>query len=47
MEFEGHEFPAFSCWDSYLKGVYGNYMKLPDVEKRKTHNMKVYFNEQV
>lgn len=35
VEFEGHKFPAFSCWDSYLKGLYGDYMKLPPIEKEK------------
>ncbi len=42
VEFEGHKFPAFSCWDSYLTGLYGDYMQLPPVEKRKTHNMEAY-----
>lgn len=42
LEFEGYKFPAFSCWDSYLRGLYGNYMELPPIEKRKTHNMTVY-----
>ena len=45
VEFEGYEFPAFSCWDSYLTGLYGDYMQLPPVEKRKTHNMTVYLKE--
>lgn len=45
VEFEGHKFPAFSCWDSYLRGLYGNYMELPPLEKRKTHNMTVYLKE--
>ena len=42
VEFEGHKFPAFSCWDSYLRGLYGDYMQLPPVEKRKTHDMVAY-----
>lgn len=42
VSFEGHQFPAFSCWDSYLTGLYGDYMKLPPVEARKTHDMEVY-----
>ncbi|MBD8975121.1 LicD family protein [Veillonella magna] len=46
VEFEGHQFPTFSCWDSYLKGLYGDYMKLPPVEKRQTHDMKVYIKEE-
>ena len=45
VEFEGHKFPAFSCWDSYLKGLYGDYMKIPPVEKRQTHDMKVYIKD--
>lgn len=45
VQFEGHQFPAFSCWDSYLKGLYGDYMKLPPVEKRQTHDMKVYVKD--
>ena len=43
VDFEEHKFPTFSCWDSYLKGLYGNYMKLPPVEKRKTHDIEAYY----
>jgi len=46
VEFEGHKFPAFSCWDSYLRGLYGDYMQLPPVEKRKTHDMVAYLIEE-
>lgn len=46
VEFEGYKFPAFSCWDSYLKGLYGDYMQLPPVEKRKTHDMVAYLVEE-
>lgn len=42
VEFEGHKFPAFSCWNSYLRGLYGDYMQLPPVEQRKTHDMTIY-----
>lgn len=42
MEFEHHFFSVYSCWDSYLKGLYGNYMQLPPIEKRKTHDMEAY-----
>lgn len=45
VQFEGHQFSAFSCWDSYLKELYGDYMKLPPVEKRQTHDMKVYVKD--
>ena len=41
VDFEGMKFPTYSCWDSYLHGIYGNYMEIPPVEKRKTHHVKV------
>lgn len=44
VEFEGYKFNAPSCWDSYLKGLYGDYMKLPPIEKRVAHTMEVYEN---
>lgn len=40
--FEGHMFPAMSCWDEYLRGIYGDYMKLPPVEKRETHELDAW-----
>lgn len=42
VEFEGHNFPAVACWDKYLTDIYGDYMQLPPVEKRRTHNMIAY-----
>lgn len=45
VEFEGHKFPAFSCWDSYLRGLYKDYMQLPPLEKRQTHNIDAYIEE--
>ncbi len=45
VEFEGHRFPAMSCWDSYLTGIYGDYMTPPPPEKQKTHDMVVYVRE--
>lgn len=45
VEFEKHWFTSFRCWDSYLKGLYGNYMKLPPEDKRKTHDMTVWVEE--
>jgi len=42
VDFEGYKFPAFSCWDSYLRGLYGNYMELPPVEKRQSHDLDAY-----
>ena len=46
VEFEGQKFPAFSCWDSYLRGLYGDYMQLPPIEKRQTHDMEAYLLEE-
>lgn len=45
VEFEGYKFPTFSCWDSYLNGLYNDYMSLPPLEKRKTHDMIAYLIE--
>lgn len=45
VTFEGEEFSAFSCWDSYLQGIYGDYMQLPPIEKRKTHDMTVFVKD--
>lgn len=42
VTFEGSQYPAFSCWRSYLSNLYGDYMKLPPIEKRKTHEIEVY-----
>ncbi len=35
IEFEGHMFYAPGNFDAHLKGLYGDYMKVPPVEKRK------------
>lgn len=37
VDFEGYKFPTFSCWDSYLKNLYGDYMKLPPEKERESH----------
>lgn len=37
-EFEGDSYPVPSGYDQWLKDVYGDYMKLPPVEKRVTHH---------
>ncbi|WP_302306828.1 LicD family protein [Megamonas funiformis] len=42
VDFEGHKFPTFSCWKSYLTGIYGDYMKLPPEDERKTHSVEAY-----
>jgi lipopolysaccharide cholinephosphotransferase len=39
VEFEGHTFPSFACWDAYLSGLYGDYMQLPPENKRVKHGL--------
>ena len=40
--FEGKEYYVPGCWDYYLKSLYGDYMKLPPKDKRKTHKITAY-----
>lgn len=42
VEFEKHFFNGPYCWHKYLTGLYGDYMQLPPIEKRQTHNMDAY-----
>lgn len=37
LEFEGYLFSAFEQYDSYLRDVYGDYMKLPPIDQRVSH----------
>ena len=42
--FEGEKFKAFKGYETYLIAMYGDYMKLPPVEKRITHHtFKAYW----
>ena len=43
VEFEGGEYWAPLRYDEYLKGMYGDYMKLPPLEKRITHHTNNMF----
>lgn len=42
--FENNLFTTFSCWDSYLKGLYKDYMKLPPPDKRIHHEITAWVN---
>lgn len=38
LEFEGEKFKAFKGYEIYLRTMYGDYMKLPPLEKRVSHH---------
>jgi lipopolysaccharide cholinephosphotransferase len=45
--FEGKYYRAPGKWDIFLRTLHGNYMELPPVEQRITHNIKyVLFNDE-
>ncbi len=37
VTFEGKKYHAYHDTDAYLKGLYGDYMQLPPIEKRYSH----------
>ena len=37
LPFEGHPLPVMSGYRKYLERIWGDYMQLPPVEKRKNH----------
>ena len=44
LEFEGEKYPCIKCYDEFLTIFYGEYMKLPPVEKRVgKHGIKAFF----
>lgn len=46
VEFEGNYYKAPKNWDFILKRIYGDYMKLPPMENRVTHNpIRVKFED--
>lgn len=47
VTFENEQFSSFSCWDSYLKNLYKDYMQLPPAEKRINHEIVAWieYNE--
>lgn len=42
MEFEGRSFPVISCWDCYLREMYGEYMQLPPENERIGHHARTW-----
>ena len=42
VDFENVKVNTFACYHKYLSNLYGDYMKLPPIEKRITHEIKVY-----
>ncbi len=46
VDFEGISCNAPSCWDLYLRSLYGDYMQLPPEDKRRTHDMDVWVEEE-
>ena len=45
VEFEGKKYNAPIGYDIYLRNLYGNYMKLPPKEQRRSHAMKAWKKE--
>lgn len=43
MSFEDAQFPIIKGYDAYLRGIYGDYMKIPPEKDRKTHMLKAYY----
>ncbi len=46
-EFEGYKFKVFKGYDAFLRNVYGNYMELPPIEKRKNHGVVAWTNDSI
>lgn len=42
LEFEGCQFQAFTDWKLFLEQQYGDYMQLPPVSERRSHNITAY-----
>ena len=45
LEFEGKEFKSISEWDKFLTIMYGDSMKIPDTESRKTSHEHIGLKE--
>ncbi len=44
VDFEGYSMPAIGCWNEYLTNLYGDYMLLPPLDKRKQHVLKAWID---
>jgi lipopolysaccharide cholinephosphotransferase len=38
VELEGYRVKAIKQYDTYLRGIYGDYMQFPPKEKQKSHH---------
>lgn len=47
VEFHGRTFHGPGCWKAYLKGLYGNYMKMPPEDARRRHLKGAIWKEEV
>lgn len=47
IKFEGQLFPAPQKCDSYLSNIYGDYSKIPSINKIETHNLKIVFSNSI
>lgn len=45
ISFEGYLFPVPCNYDSYLRKIYGDYMRLPDFDRIKVHTTNVEFDK--
>jgi lipopolysaccharide cholinephosphotransferase len=45
VEFEGHMFFAPACWDSYLTGIFGDYMTPPPKDQQVSHGLAVWLEQ--
>ena len=45
VSFEGELFTAPSGYDEYLHSLYGDYMKLPPIEKQVTHHLSEFYRK--
>ena len=47
LQFEDNTYTVMKSYDNYLRTLYGDYMELPPEEKRITHLVKIWKNEEV